>query len=101
MTGYLFEAFGKPVNELKLLSRSQLSYSLFAIYQDGHTEEITQVADVDIQNPEVLLVEAGQIMALKDGESTVTFSYKSTFWGTPVSDCTYCFFHLSVDCPII
>ena len=26
-----------------------------------------------------LLVEAGQIMALKDGESTVTFSYKSTF----------------------
>ena len=74
-----FEAFGKQVNELKLLSRSQLSYSLFAIYQDGHTEEITQVADVDIQNPEVLLVEAGQIMALKDGESTVTFSYKSTF----------------------
>ena len=90
------------MNELKLLSRSQLSYSLFAIYQDGHTEEITQVADVDIQNPEVLLVEAGQIMALKDGESTVHSVIKSTFWeGTPVSDCTYCFFHLSGDCPII
>ena len=73
-----FEVFGEPVSELKLLSRSQLSYSLFAIYQDDHTEEITSVADVDIQNSEVLLVEAGQVMALKDGESTVMFSYKST-----------------------
>lgn len=62
--------------ELTLLTGSSSTITVKGIYADGHTEDITMAADYENQNPDVIRVTNGRIMALQDGESDIIISYK-------------------------
>jgi hypothetical protein len=60
---------------LSVMTSSSTSLKLNAVFADGHTENISSVAEYTIDNPEVIQVFRGRIHALKDGEATITISY--------------------------
>jgi hypothetical protein len=49
-----------------------------AVFEDGHTQDIHVGATYEISNSEAVSITNGYIEALKDGEATITASYKGT-----------------------
>jgi beta-xylosidase len=62
--------------KLNLVTGSTTSLSVKAVYADGRSEDIGIGATYTNSNPEVVKVVNGQIIALVDGEATVTVSYQ-------------------------
>jgi hypothetical protein len=62
--------------KLTLVTGSTTSFSVKAVYANGRTEDIGIGATYTNSNPDVVRVVNGQIIALADGESTITVSYK-------------------------
>ena len=54
----------------------KVAISLKMIYADGHTKDISDVAEYAIDNPVVVKVKNGYLYALKRGETIVNASYK-------------------------
>ena len=61
---------------LNLVTGSTKSLTITARYADGRTEDISIGATFANSNPDVVRVVNGQIIALKDGDITITISYK-------------------------
>ncbi|HEY4788263.1 MAG TPA: family 43 glycosylhydrolase [Bacteroidales bacterium] len=62
--------------DINLLTGSSKSFTITAIYQDGHTEDITSSAVYNNSNPDVLIIKNGQLIAKANGQATVTVTYQ-------------------------
>lgn len=69
-------------NSIVLLTGTSKKVPLKAVYIDGHTRDISYLADYSISNPDIIKVENGIINALKDGESIITANYKGSMGET-------------------
>ncbi|MDP4277819.1 MAG: xylan 1,4-beta-xylosidase, partial [Bacteroidota bacterium] len=61
---------------LNLLTGSARSFTLTAVYKDGHTEDATYSATIENSNPDVITVKNGQLLAKANGTATLTISYQ-------------------------
>ncbi len=80
-TGYSVESLS--LKELKtektnisLLTGSSRSLIITAVYNDGHTEDVTLSATYENTNPDVVTVKNGQMLAKANGTSTITVTYQ-------------------------
>ncbi len=62
-------------DNLSVMTSSSTSLKVNAVFADGHTENISSLAEYTIDNPEVIQVLQGRVHALKDGETTIYISY--------------------------
>jgi len=62
--------------ELSLLTGSTKSFTVTAVFQDGHTEDVTLSASYAISNANVVAVKNGQLIAKANGDASVTVSYQ-------------------------
>lgn len=60
---------------LSVMTSSSTSLKVNAVFADGHTENISSLAEYTIDNPEVIQVLRGRVHAIKDGEATIYISY--------------------------
>lgn len=74
---------GQTVDHLELVSQNitlltgtTQKVPLTAVFVDGHTTDISFSANYEISNPDVVNISNGIIESLKDGESTITASFK-------------------------
>jgi len=63
---------------ISVLNNSSVGLKINAVYADGHTENISSVAEYAIDNPEVIKVVRGRIYALEEGKATLNVSYTDT-----------------------
>ena len=71
----------KDAYDLMIGDKAYLSMKLN--YADGHTKDVSEVATYTIDNPLVVEVKNGYLIALSDGDATITASYtdvKGTAW---------------------
>ncbi len=62
--------------DIELLTGSVSAMTVTAVYADGHSKDVTLGATYDNSNAEVIRVANGNIVALADGEATITITYK-------------------------
>ncbi|WP_321372589.1 cellulase family glycosylhydrolase [uncultured Draconibacterium sp.] len=60
---------------LSVMTSSSTSLTVNAVFADGHTENISSLAEYTIDKPEIVQAFRGRIHALKDGEANITISY--------------------------
>ena len=80
---YTVQSFAgeKAAYDLMIGDKAYLSMKLN--YADGHTKDVSGVAIYTIDNPLVVEVKNGYLIALSDGDATITASYtdvKGTVW---------------------
>ncbi len=69
---------------LNLLTGSARSFSLTAVYKDGHTEDVTTSATIANSNPTAITVKNGQLLAKENGSATLTVQYQGAM-GEPIT----------------
>lgn len=69
---------------LNLLTGSARSFSLTAVYMDGHTEDVTYSATIDNSNPDAISVKNGQLLAKANGSATLIVQYQGAM-GEPLT----------------
>jgi hypothetical protein len=69
---------------LSLLTGSAKSFTLTAVYKDGHTEDATFSATIENSNPDVVTVKNGQLISKANGTATLTVRYQGAM-GEPIS----------------
>jgi hypothetical protein len=69
---------------LSLVTGSARSFSLKAVYKDGHTEDVTSSATILNSNPNVVTVKNGQLLAKENGTATLTVQYQGAM-GDPIT----------------
>ncbi len=69
---------------LNLVTGSARSFSLTAVYLDGHTEDVTSSATIVNSNPDVITVKNGQLLAKQNGSATLSVQYQGPM-GAPLS----------------
>lgn len=62
-------------NVISVLNKSSVGLKVNAVFADGHIENVGSIAQVTVDNPDVVKVERGRIFALKDGHATINVSY--------------------------
>ena len=62
--------------KVDLLTGSPKSFTITAVYKDGHTEDVTLGAQYTISNPNVLTIKNGQMFTTSNGSATVTVVYQ-------------------------
>ncbi len=60
---------------ISILNKSSLGLKIIAVFADGHTENVSSVAQITVDNPEVVNVVRGRIFTLSDGQATLNVSY--------------------------
>lgn len=63
-------------NSINLLTGSSASFTINAVYEDGHTEDVTLGATYFNSNPNALTIKNGQLIAKENGDAAVTVSYQ-------------------------
>lgn len=63
---------------IQLLVGTSKTLKITAVFKDGHTEDVTTRSQIVNSNPEVVKVVNGQILALKNGMSTITASFQGS-----------------------
>jgi len=67
-----------------LLPGSSKSFTITAVYKDGHTEDVTLSATYTNSNPDVLTIKNGQLITKSNGSATLTVTYQGAL-GDPKS----------------
>ncbi|WP_052345663.1 family 43 glycosylhydrolase [Alkaliflexus imshenetskii] len=67
--------------EVEMLLGTNKTISLYALFQDGHSENVTLQAAYSNSNPDVIEIRNGQLIAKKPGETTITASYEGKLGG--------------------
>ena len=62
---------------LELMIGSEKVITLIATYADGHTKDISAIANYTIDDPTIVSVTNGKVKALKGGSTKITASYKA------------------------
>jgi hypothetical protein len=66
---------------LSLLTGSSKTFTITAVYKDGHTEDITTAATYTNSNPDIVSIKNGQFTTKASGSSTITVSYQGAMGG--------------------
>ena len=61
---------------INLLTGSSQSFTITAVYEDGHTGDVTLSATYTNSNPAVLSIKNGLLIAKANGDATITVSYQ-------------------------
>lgn len=80
---YTVQSFSGEKDAYELMIGDNTYLSLKLNYADGHTKDVSEVATYTIDNPLVVEVKNGYMIALSDGEANITASYtdvKGTVW---------------------
>lgn len=62
-------------DNLTLLTSSSVKLAIQAVFADGHTEDISAVSKCTNNNPDIVAIVNGQLIARKDGQATLTIDY--------------------------
>lgn len=68
---------------MTILTKSSAGLKINAVFADGHIENVSSLAEISVDKPEVVNVVRGRIFALVDGEATLSILYtdpKGTAW---------------------
>jgi endoglucanase len=63
---------------ISVLNKSSIGLKVKAVFADGHVENISSVAQVTIDNHDVVKVTRGRIFTLNDGDATINVTYTDT-----------------------
>ena len=63
---------------ISVLNKSSVGLKINAVFADGHVENVGSVAQITVDNPDVVNVVRGRIFTLKDGHATLNVSYTDT-----------------------
>ena len=80
---YTVQSFAGEKDAYDLMIGDKAYLSMKLNYADGHTKDVTEVATYTIDHPSVVEVKNGYLIALSDGDATITASYtdvKGTVW---------------------
>ena len=80
---YTVQSFAGEKDAYDLMIGDKAYLSMKLNYADGHTKDVSGVAIYTIDNPLVVEVKNGYLIALSDGDATITASYtdvKGTVW---------------------
>lgn len=61
---------------LSVITGSSKSFTITAVFKDGHTEDVTLGATYAVSNPAALIIKNGQLIAKSNGETAVTVTYQ-------------------------
>jgi endoglucanase len=61
--------------EISVLNKSSVGLRINAVFADNHTENVSSVAQITVDNPDVVKVVCGRIFAIKDGHAKINASY--------------------------
>ncbi|HEY6915252.1 MAG TPA: family 43 glycosylhydrolase, partial [Paludibacter sp.] len=69
---------------IDILTGGSKSFTLTAVYKDGHTEDVTMSANYTISNPAVVNIKNGQLLGKGNGTATITATYQGGL-GNPIT----------------
>ena len=82
---YTVQSFAGEKDAYDLMIGDKAYLSMKLNYADGHTKDVSEVATYTIDHPSVVEVKNGYLIAVSDGDATVTVSYpdvKGSVWQT-------------------
>ena len=80
---YTVQSFAGEKDAYELMVGDKAYLSMKLNYADGHAKNVSEVATYTVDNPSVVEVKNGYLIAVSDGDATVTASYtdiKGTVW---------------------
>lgn len=80
---YTVQSFAGEKDAYELMVGDKAYLSMKLNYADGHAKNVSEVATYTVDNPSVVEVKNGYLIAVSDGDATITASYtdiKGTFW---------------------
>ena len=80
---YTVKSFAGEKEAYELMVGDNIYLSMKLGYADGHAKDVSEVATYTIDHPSVVEVKNGYLIALSDGDATITASYtdvKGTVW---------------------
>ncbi|MBR6853002.1 MAG: cellulase family glycosylhydrolase [Prevotella sp.] len=80
---YTVKSFAGEKEAYELMVGDNIYLSMKLGYADGHVKDVSEVATYTIDHPSVVEVKNGYLIALSDGDATITASYtdvKGTVW---------------------
>jgi prepilin-type processing-associated H-X9-DG protein len=60
---------------ISVLNKSSVGLKINAVFADGHVENVSSIAQITVDNQDVVNVVRGRIFTLKDGSATLNVSY--------------------------
>ncbi|WP_227625449.1 family 43 glycosylhydrolase [Geofilum rubicundum] len=69
-------------DNLNMLLGTSKTLNVYAVYQDGHEENVTSSAEFMVSRPDVIKMVYGQLIALKNGTAIITASYEGPLGGS-------------------
>ena len=60
---------------ITILTKSSAGLKIKAVFADGHSENVSSVAEITVDNPDVVQVVRGRIFALEDGQALLNVTY--------------------------
>lgn len=66
-------------NTVSVITNSSKSLRINAVFADGHIENVSSIADISVDNLEVVNIVRGRIFAIKDGKAKVTATFTDKF----------------------
>jgi len=60
---------------ITILTKSSVGLKIKAVFADGHSENVSSVAEITVDNPDVVSVVRGRVFAIKDGQATLNVTY--------------------------
>ena len=63
---------------ITVLTKSSVGLKVNAVFADGHIENVSSLAEITVDNPDVVNVVRGRIFALKDGHAEINIAYTDT-----------------------
>ena len=80
---YTVQSFAGEKDAYELMVGDKAYLSMKLNYADGHAKNVSEVATYTVDNPSVIEVKNGYLIAVSDGDATITASYtdiKGTVW---------------------
>ncbi len=62
-------------NEISVITNSSRGVVINAVFADGHTENVSSVADISVDSTDVIRFVRGRIFAIKDGQAEAKVTY--------------------------
>jgi len=60
---------------MTILTKSSAGLKIRAVFADGHSENVSSVAEITVDNPNVVKVVRGRIFAIEDGQAVLNVTY--------------------------
>lgn len=67
---------------IDMLIGTSKTLNVYAVFQDGHEENVTSSTEFSVSRPDVVKVINGQLIALKSGSATITVTFEGKLGGS-------------------